>query len=671
MDEPQLDCDGRSCDRRSVGVQEEHVMQFDCRSAMNWIRGLSRPASIALLIALTLLCVIAAQPALAWQVLRGPVAPREDDDELASDPPEVLQPARPDDGKITARRPDVKPASFKDITPGQSSADELRKTLGEPARRLNHVDYETYVYTIEPFTRVDFLVMEKKVTSIVIYLRHTVSIEDLASELGLSEFAPAQVLDNDGRALGLVYPERGLLFSFAGGDDKRQVGQIALERITAEPFVLRAQQSYETNFARTLADLEIAERYDAGDDRISALQARVLSAVGRYREAQRYVEQALRTRPEDPQYQLLHARILSKLDEHDRAIEAAKLVAKSDASGELKAEAEALLGDLLASGATRDYNAAIKHHLAAIKLAAPLANDRRDSVRRAAKRVLVDAHLAVAADIAWGKWRKKTDVVPKWMEHGEQFAEQLIEDEDVDPSLRLTIHNKKLTALAGISQEFDPRDAIEAAIDDGQRIIADIDEPLRRQSLEWLLGETLFDAARISHARQDANRALEYGKRAAQLISQSHDGREATPAQVYMLGRLYFLIGSLYAVQKNDHEEAVVWFAKSIPALERKLPTWAEREKGYRGEWFVSMGISYWHAGQREYAIQLTEYGIELIQQGVREGSAEESSLAIPYSNLATMYGQLGDQERAKTYSDRAKRYETAQRTQTTAAPRR
>ena len=62
------------------------------------------------------------------------------------------------------------------------------------------------------------------------------------------------------------------------------------------------------------------------------------------------------------------------------------------------------------------YQQALKHHVQAIKLAEPLTASDQVTVRRAAKEIMLDAHLAVAHDIAWGKWQQKQKVVPKWLE---------------------------------------------------------------------------------------------------------------------------------------------------------------------------------------------------------------------------------------------------------------
>jgi hypothetical protein len=62
------------------------------------------------------------------------------------------------------------------------------------------------------------------------------------------------------------------------------------------------------------------------------------------------------------------------------------------------------------------------------------------------------------------------------------------------------------------------------------------------------------------------------------------------------------------------------------------------------------MGVSYWPTDQREEAVRLTERGLRQIERGVRENVVEASVLVAPYSNLAKMYHELGNQEQATKY---------------------
>jgi hypothetical protein len=86
------------------------------------------------------------------------------------------------------------------------------------------------------------------------------------------------------------------------------------------------------------------------------------------------------------------------------------------------------------------------------------------------------------------------------------------------------------------------------------------------------------------------------------------------------------------------------------------LPNAATAEIGRHGETLVSMGVSYWSVGQREKAVVLTQKGIAMMEQGVRQGRLDHSSLGIPYHNLAAMHRQLGAGDLADHFQEMASR---------------
>ncbi len=106
---------------------------------------------------------------------------------------------------------------------------------------------------------------------------------------------------------------------------------------------------------------------------------------------------------------------------------------------ELKAKSLCQLAQLIADSPAHDYKLALDQHLAAIKAADQLAHDKRATVRRAAKLVLIDAHLGAANDIACGVYGQKPQIVPKWIDRATAFAEDLINNESADPALRLRV----------------------------------------------------------------------------------------------------------------------------------------------------------------------------------------------------------------------------------------
>jgi tetratricopeptide (TPR) repeat protein len=146
--------------------------------------------------------------------------------------------------------------------------------------------------------------------------------------------------------------------------------------------------------------------------------------------------------------------------------------------------------------------------------------------------------------------------------------------------------------------------------------------------------------------------ALKQGEKAIAYLESSRAGKDT--ADVYLLGRLYFRLGSIQAVGQQNHRAAVAWFDKAAPVLKQAIPQVAPFEMGRLGETFVSMGVSYWETNQRDTAVKLTQQGVELMERAVSQGQLVKTALDVPYANLATMHRQLGQDSEAEKYLQKA-----------------
>ena len=149
---------------------------------------------------------------------------------------------------------------------------------------------------------------------------------------------------------------------------------------------------------------------------------------------------------------------------------------------------------------------------------------------------------------------------------------------------------------------------------------------------------------------------MKYGELAVEHLEAGADGRQLEPVEAYLLGRLYFRLGSVCALHVKDPQQAVTWFERAIPLLERPVPAAALAEAGRHGESFVSMAVSYWAVGSHEEAVRLTRDGLKLMEQAVKDGTLDQEALRVPYTNLATMHRFLGDDEQADAFSSMAAR---------------
>jgi tetratricopeptide (TPR) repeat protein len=169
------------------------------------------------------------------------------------------------------------------------------------------------------------------------------------------------------------------------------------------------------------------------------------------------------------------------------------------------------------------------------------------------------------------------------------------------------------------------------------------------------LGKALHNAMQVFQMRAELAEALEFGEAALAYLEKEY-AEPASPADAALMGRLYFRLGLINVKRDQNHSAAVAWFEKAIPLLDRPMPKEVVGDLGRYGEMFVSMGIAYWEVGQREDGVKLTQKGIAIIERGVQQNLADQSTLAVPYHNLATMYRKLGTTDLADHFQDMASR---------------
>jgi tetratricopeptide (TPR) repeat protein len=350
-------------------------------------------------------------------------------------------------------------------------------------------------------------------------------------------------------------------------------------------------------------------------------------------------------------YQLTKARLLGERGNLHQAIRDTKaVIADREVATTVKARAEYQLGNLLATGVDADFEKALASHLKAIDLAAGELHNPNAKIRRMAKDILVDAHLSVAQDVAMGNFQRQVEVVPKWLVRATELAESFIESDQGDEMLRMDIYRTTLATYSILAGNFDASVAAEEALEEGKRLITFATDPIFEQRIRRELIESLFYAAKVEHQRGRADNATTYTQNAVTLIEMATTEQQNLFDQ-YVAGQIYFLAGSLAAIHKKDHDEAVGWYQKSRHVLENTELSKVVDRNGF-GELFVSMGVSYWETGLKDEALDLTQQGASMMQDAVQQGILPLESLSVAYGNLASMHRQAGNKEKAKHFTE-------------------
>lgn len=582
---------------------------------------------------------------------------RRSNDQEESDPDEIA--ARPHE---PIARPAVEGASFKGVLPATTTVDELEKAWGPPKEVRKAETGMEHIYFMKPFKQVVVKIVDDKVDTVLIHLEKQFEPAVLAKQLLLDDVEPATIYNSKGQMLGMAFPERGVLFGFASGTPVR-AAQIVLEPINSQPFVTRAEKNLRRYPEEALVDVECAVEIDPQYDRAHAVRARVLLEMGKNQEALTAAEKAASLTADEPEYQLLIVKARFALQQYERAEKLAeKLITDEKCTAIVMAQAHQVWGDAIVAGPSRAFDKSIAHHTEAIKLAEQVSKSSAGPVRRAAKELLVDAHLAVAQDVAWGNWQQKSRVVPKWIDRANAFCNNLEgRDSDALP-LRFRVYEHTLHAYAGMKGSPDCTETIDKLTQLGRKLVENETNAVRRQTLAWRLGEAMSSAMLIAQSQNQPDAGSQYGQQALAYFEQAGKTGENWPGREHVIGRVYYRLGAMQAVDQSEHKKAIAWYDKAVPLLEAPAPPDAVADQGRVGEMFVSMGVSYWENGNREEAVRLTQQGAKLMESAVDDEQLPQTALLVPYGNLSSMHAGLGDSTQSKRFAEMAAKVETIRR---------
>lgn len=552
------------------------------------------------------------------------------------------------------------PASLDGVRPGTTTRAELHKQWGTPVQSQRVAGGTRELFELKNLGRVQAAIFEDTVTSLAVQIQKPQPLADILKRLELTTFEPAEIFDEAGELLGAVYPERGVLLGYLPRSKPPQVFQVVIEPIDAQHFVARADAHLDSNYEKALADVERAVTIAPQHAQALHLRGELLLRCGKLDEALTSAQRASDLEHDVASHRLLVARALAAAGDYPAAITCLRGIQESPQLDDLDAARAALyLGDYLSQSSKRDFAEAIKQHQQAIALAEPLMASKDRAIRRAAKQILLGAHLGVAYDIGHGRWQQKTEAVAKWIDRAAVFADDLMRKENAGSEPRLEVYVGALAAIGGIDSPPDCTKWVEGTRTLGQKLFDAAESPQRRAEIAWQLGRALSEAVEIETDSGHSDEALNLGTVAMALLDEAAPVASNLPIYSYERGRLCYRIGAAYAVGRSDHVQAIVWFEKAGPLLETPVPA-AAVESGQHGEAFVSMAVSYWEQQAHEESLRLTNQGLKLMEQGVDAGTLDAAALAVPYGNLSLMHEELGDAEQAKWCADLARRYESS-----------
>lgn len=551
-----------------------------------------------------------------------------------------------------------KPSSFHGVKPGSTTKQELIEAWGTPDEVAPTDGGQLLMFHLESFRGVEVLIERNVVALMKINLHTPADPKELAAKVR-ADFAEAvEVTDDEsGRVVAHAYPDRGIVMVLDVEDDitpesSSMVSQMLLQPLDAQTFCLRAEQRPSSELGGRIADLECAVEQSPREAHAHWLLSEALLEAGRAVEAREAAERAVDLEPEVIAYRQRLGAALAATGRYDDAVlETREVLDDSDSPTLVRARALHQMGLLASLGDAAIADKSVSFHNMAIAEADKLATSDNQADRRAAKRLLVEAHLAIAEEISRRDYNDKLDNVAQWVSRASAFAEELIENDGGDLGLRIRVAQKSLAALANFKPAGDPDPLIEEINDSLDEIKQGTPDPLWMDQLEWTTGVAYLSALQIEHHRRHPKKALEYSERAIELLADKAEQRRDNPAVERLIGKLYFHIGAVHAVHETKHEEAVIWYDRAFPLLTKSGPNSELVVPRHEGEALVSMAVSYWEQNDKKQAITLTEMGADLIEQAVTGGVMDKATLGVPYGNLAVMHKKLGDNSESQRYA--------------------
>lgn len=550
----------------------------------------------------------------------------------------------------------IDPASFRNAHPGKTTRAELFEGWGPGEEFVREDGAKGFFWKVDPFERVEVVLADDVIESIRIKLGDPVAVKELAGQLDIANLRTVSILDDAGVSIGEVYPERGVVITVKPGTQSATA--VLLEAIDAEAFVLRAEGDLDDNPAYAVADLQYAIQIDPKHVRAHRLLLVLLSEQGCWDQAAAIAATVESLDPSDVWTQLKHASVLLTLGRTDEArskVEAVK--SQKDVAPLVTAQAVRMLGRIELASRKPDYQKAVGHFEAAIRTAAPLAANESPEIQKAARDVLLDAHLGTALSIAKGTWQQKGRVIPKWIARSEALVAE-VDAKDADRvGMEMHLCRGVLAAAAGSAEGVEPLPWVKRLLSTREKLDETVKDERERRQIDWEVGLALADALTASLLRGDAADMLENATLTAAYLERGSEQRQLTARERHDVGDLMFRIGVLHSLQKGDHPTAVTWFDKSV-SLWSDSTGFDDADLGRLGESFVSMAISYWQVNRREDALKLSRKGVDMMVEAVDRKQLDERALAVAYGNLSTMYAEQGDDEQSKNYAEMASRAE-------------
>ena len=438
---------------------------------------------------------------------------------------------------------------FQGIAVGKSTKHELITAWGQPADTSATPEGDVLVYRKSPFQAVEVLVGKNGlVSTIKITLAAPIEYKKLSEQLSLDRIDPVTISDDADKSVGLAFPERGVMFMFTNSENVTPVDEdksaaaapttvshVVIQQLDSHAFALRAEKHLHGPYAQNISDLKTAIALEPEFANAYCLLAKIYLATGQADLADAAAAEACDIEPKNASYQLLRAQTRELLGEYDDAVLKVRAVLdREDLTALDRAQALHRMARLASLGDGEIASKTISFETRAIEVADKLATSKDAKERRAAKQLLVEAHIAIAEEVARQSYNQKVETLSQWVGRASGLAEDYIAKDGGSVELRLIIAQRVLASLASFRPTLDPAPWVAEAEEAAKTLFAQSDDEMWQQHVKWELGIAYLNALRVEHTRRQTEMALKYGQEAIDNLAVGASGRQA----VHSLGTI-------------------------------------------------------------------------------------------------------------------------------------
>lgn len=577
----------------------------------------------------------------------GPRAVAQSDDPLPKANPSIISwltalPSR-----------DAKAASFLEITPGVATRKQVVELV--PALRDVARDEKAEVWSaaLEPFRQVAISFQGDVVARVRVEFAQPRPLRLVKDELRLDRFTLAPGLESPDGTLAMVVPERGLkllLLTEKEGEEE-QVSAIELYVPQAEDFVLRAYRQDTWRVQEQLADLEQALRMDA-------TCSAALVGIGRCWEQIGYAEEALdrlsKASISHPAVRVEQARLAVLAGRHEQALkwlEEVSLHATQPSVVQGKAWVVRAAARHLARATPP--NQVLEDYIRAIQLIQQALPQATVVETYEAREALLEAYLGAAMLIASSNFQNRSESVTRWIEQAQTVVTHAERQAERWYAGRAALWLGKLACHLRCTQPSLDDLSLDKLRSWGDEFLAKAGDPFADRMAKRMYGELLLRWSEVQLAGGMTDEAMAGLQQAAMLLSDTAQRQPPYPLGEVLLGQTLYLRGAVEAIARKNHAAAVDWYNRAAPLL-AATPAYRIEPQRLADQW-VSMGVSYWHVGERKIGLEYTERGWQLYEQLIRRGEAAGASYQVACSNLAFMYEAMGNAEKARQMAELAR----------------